>query len=201
MQERQRVPRRWILVWCATIVVSLTLGWLGQVLADEAVPAQLQAEILIRVLGYDRQLKRRAGDMVRVGVLFKQGDPASERAQDEIVKALRSFASRSIQGMPLAISSQPFKDPAELGAWIGQERLALVYTAPGLAAHTVSIRAVCVEKGVAAVSPVRALVEKGLALGIVLKRDRPAILVNLPAAEAMGLDLDPKLLELAEVIR
>lgn len=201
VQERLRVPRRRILLGCAAVVASVPTGWTGRVFADEAIPAQLQAEILIRVLGYDRQLKSRAGDAVRVGVLFKQGDAASEQAQDEIIRALRGFASRTVQGLPLVVSAQPFKDSAELTAWITRERLAVVYAGPGLAASTAGIKAACVEKRVACVSPVRALVEKGLAFGVVLKRDRPGILVNLPAAEAMGLDLDPKLLELAEVIR
>ena len=51
------------------------------------------------------------------------------------------------------------------------------------------------------VSPVRSFVERGLAAGIVLKGDRPAIVINLTAAEAAGMDLDPKLLELSEILR
>jgi len=43
--------------------------------------------------------------------------------------------------------------------------------------------------------------KRGLAGGIVPNGDRAAILINLPVAQAVGMDLDPKLLELAEVIR
>jgi hypothetical protein len=47
----------------------------------------------------------------------------------------------------------------------------------------------------------RAAVEKGIAVAVVAKGDSPRILVNLPSAQALGMDLDPKLLLLAEVLR
>lgn len=185
---------------CVAVAVSLSAGSNGRALADEALPAQLQGEILLRVLGYDRNLKPRAGDAVRVGILFKQGDAPSEHARDELIQALGG-AGRTVQGLPLAVVSQPFGEPAELAAWIASARLAVIYVTPGLGASVAGIRGACIERRVAAIAPVRAFVEKGLALGVVLRRDKPGILVNLPAAEAMGMDLDPKLLALAEVIR
>jgi hypothetical protein len=63
------------------------------------------------------------------------------------------------------------------------------------------IRGVCVEKKIVSVTAVRAFVERGLVAGIVLEGDRPSVLVNLPAAVAAGMDLDPALLTLSDVIR
>ena len=47
----------------------------------------------------------------------------------------------------------------------------------------------------------RAQFQAGGTLGIVVKEGKPHILVNLPAARTAGMDLDPKLLQLSEVVR
>ena len=50
-------------------------------------------------------------------------------------------------------------------------------------------------------SAVRAFVEQGAALGVVAHGDGARILVNMRAAEALGMELDSKLLQLSEIIR
>jgi hypothetical protein len=97
--------------------------------------------------------------------------------------------------------SLTFKSPAEVGSWIAQEGVGVLYVPPGLDKELTAIRSACSERRVAAITPVRAFVDQGLPLGIVLKEGRPSILVNLQAAEAVGMDLDPKLLALSQVLR
>ena len=47
----------------------------------------------------------------------------------------------------------------------------------------------------------RSLLDTGGTLGIVVRGGKPHILVHLPGSKAAGMNLDPKLLQLAEVIR
>ena len=77
----------------------------------------------------------------------------------------------------------------------------VLYVTAGLEKDVAAIQAVCTERKVVGVSAVRAFVKQGLAIGVVTKGESAGILVNLPAARAVGMDLDPKLLTLAEVIR
>jgi hypothetical protein len=73
--------------------------------------------------------------------------------------------------------------------------------APGLDKELATIQALCANRRLVSVSAVRAFVKQGLAIGVVTKGESAGILVNLAAAKAAGMDLDPKLLNLAEVIR
>jgi hypothetical protein len=169
--------------------------------AEEGVPSDLQAAILMRMLRYDRALQTRAGKAVVVGIVAKAGDRSSVRAKDELAKAIAVLQSGRVPGLPLSVVTTDFKDSADLTAWLAQKNVLVLYVEAGLSAELEGIRKICVSKKIVSVSPVRSFVERGLAAGIVLKGDRPAILINLTAAEAAGMDLDPKLLELSEIIR
>lgn len=164
-------------------------------------PAGLQAAILARTLAYDRALLAKAGTAVVVGVLAKTGDEASLEAQQEMMRALAAVQPRTVHGLPLKASASAFRDRAALAAWIEQEGLDAVYGTTGLGDELAVIRGVCEERKVASLSALRSFVEKGLALAVVAKGDTARLLVNLKAAEATGMSLDPKLLQLSEVIR
>jgi hypothetical protein len=167
----------------------------------QAVPPDLQAAILARTLAYDRALKAKAGAAVVVGVLAKAGDKSSLEAQQQMMRALAAVEPRSVQGLPLKASAAVFKDHAALVGWIEQEGLDAVYVTPGLADDLATIKSACEVRQVASLSAVRAFVEKGLAMAVVAKGDTARLLVNLKSAEATGMNLDPKLLQLSEVIR
>jgi hypothetical protein len=169
--------------------------------AEEGVPAELQAAIMTRMLGYDRALKSRAGDSLVIGVLAKAQDRASVQAQAELAKALMALQSERVQGLPLAVVTAEYKDDRDLATWLSQKKVLVLYVAPGLSKELDGIRGVCEARKVMSITPVQDFVRRGLVAGIILKDDRPRIVVNLPVAIAAGLDLDSKLLALSEVIR
>jgi hypothetical protein len=172
----------------------------GPAFADSAVPADVQAAIITRLLGYDRALKARGSALV-IGIVAKSSDKASTQAQAEMEKAFTSLKPSNVQGMNLIVVTHAYKDPADLLGWIVVDNVQVLYVAPGLTKEVGAIRDVCSQKKVASVSPARDLVEKGLAIGVVLKGENPSILINLPVAESIGMDLDPKVLKLSEIVR
>jgi len=167
----------------------------------QVVPPELQATILVRMLGYDRSLKPRTGNTVVLGILYKASDKASTQTYNDMVRAFKSIESQTVQGMPVRISSLPYKDAAGLAEWMIKDGVVALYIAPGLAAELEAIRSVCQQKKIVSMSPVRAFVEQGVAVGVVVKGDSPRILVNRAAAESLGMDLDSKLLQLADIVR
>ncbi len=179
----------------------LVLGWSALGLAQQVVPSDLQATILTRMLAYDRALKARAGGSVGIGIVYKTSDKASAQAQGDMLRAFKGLESQTIQGLALTVATRPYKDPADLTSWIATDGIDALYVAPGLAGELESIRAVCREKKVVSMSGVRAFVEQGLAVGVVVKGETPGIVVNMTAAELVGMDLDPKLLQISERIR
>jgi hypothetical protein len=169
--------------------------------AQPSIPAELQASILTRMLAYDRTLKSRAGTSVGIGIVFKANDKESAQSQQEMVAAFKAVEPQTIAGLPMTVSAQPYKDAEDLAAWIGKEGLDVLYVAPGLGSGVEAIRNICQQKKIVSMSPVRAFVEQGLAIGLVLKGESPRIVVNRAVAEASGMELDSKLLYISDLIR
>jgi hypothetical protein len=185
----------------ATACVLIGCALQGAARAQQALPAELQATILARALAYDRSLKARSGGSVVIGVVFKPSDKESNDAQAAVLKAFKALGSQTIQGLPITAAAHPYKDPASLGDWLTKQGVDALYLTPGLSAELEPVRTVCREKKTITMSAVRSFVEQGAALGVVAHGDGARILVNMRAAESLGMELDSKLLQLSEVIR
>jgi hypothetical protein len=77
----------------------------------------------------------------------------------------------------------------------------LVYAAQDLSAHTGAVLSAGTSRKLPIFTPTRQQFQAGATLGLVVHDGRPRVLVNLPACKSAGMNLDPKLLELSEVIR
>ena len=180
----------------ACLVLSMAAGIAG---GEQDVPSDLQAAIITRLLGYDRALKGRVGPSLTIGILGRASDRGASRAQADLEQAFGKQSS--VQGVRLSAKPYSYTDAAQLGDWVASQGVDVLYVTAGLEKDVAAIQAVCTERKVVGVSAVRAFVKQGLAIGVVTKGESAGILVNLPAARAVGMDLDPKLLTLAEVIR
>jgi hypothetical protein len=189
------VRRAVLMLLAACLCVSPPVG------AETPVPPKLQVAILSRMLAYDRTFKARVSHTVGIGIVFKAGDKGSAEDAAEMSKAFKAMDPPTIQGLPVSIAAHPYKDPAALAEWIEADKVNVLYVVSGLTAQLDAIGLVCVQKNVVSLTGTRSFVEKAIAVGVVLKAESPKILINLKTADLIGMSLDPKLLQLAEVIR
>jgi hypothetical protein len=167
-----------------------------------AVPPKLQVAILSRMLAYDRTFKSRVGNTVRIGVVVRAGDKASTAHEAAMAEAFKDMDPPLIQGLPVVVvQGHAYNDPAAFQQWIEKDDVSALYVSTGLAEQVDVIGAACVQKKIVSMTGTRSYVEKALAVGVVVKGENPKILVNLKTAEAIGMSLDSKLLQLSEVIR
>jgi hypothetical protein len=188
--RRLRAPIAAVLLLLAPAVTLLR--------AQQEIPGPLQAAIVARMLGYDRALKGRVGPSLALGIVVKANDRSTVKVQTEMEQAFT--AQQNVQGLPLSVKVHLYGDPAPFGDWVTAQGLDVLYVAPGLDKEIAAIAPLCGQKRVVCVSAVRAYVKQGLAIGVVSKGESAGILVNLPAAKGVGMDLDPKLLSLAEIM-
>ena len=168
--------------------------------AEELTPRK-SALLLLRVLVYDRNLKARAGDVVRVALAFRPGDRGSEQERDELVAALEEVSREVVAlGLPVGVVAVPYHDPADFEARLVRNAPACVYVCASLDPMVKEITWAAQRHGVLTASSSRRMAESGLALALVNRGKRAGIVVNLPAAKAAGADLDAALLAIAEVI-
>jgi hypothetical protein len=183
--------------------LALVLGMAVLVVAQparaERLAGPLEAAIHLRALGYDRALKDRAGDTALIAILYDPGSDASVSAADDISAALVALSKKmKLQGLPIAVKSIAYKD-----SWPSGElsKAAAVYVAPGLESHLADIRTQAARQDVPTLCGDRELAKSGLSIAVYRKGSSPGLTINLVAARAAGMDLDSRLLSIAEVIK
>ena len=81
-----------------------------------------------------------------------------------------------------------------------REGIRVLYVAPLRAVAIGEVVAISRARKITTLTGVPEFVEKGIALGIALRAERPLILVHLAAARAEGADFNSQLLKLARVL-
>jgi hypothetical protein len=161
--------------------------------------ANSEAALILRVLSYDRNLRRRASE--RVTVLAVHG--GSARECDGLVRALNQLGR--------AVSVSGMRTRAVLHQWNGESGLAsaarsngasVLYVCPGFEPDIAQISTASRRASLLSISSREADVRAGLTVGIVRRGSAtPQLLVNVRAAEAEGARLDAALLRIATVVR
>lgn len=166
--------------------------------AQAQVPAENQALLLMRILAFDRKAPVRAGSTVRIALVSRPGQEASEAACREMESAVEKAARTvSVGGLPVRAVRLPYTGAFE--AELGRLQATALYVCPGLGDAVGTISRAARAVGVLSFTGDEALVDGGLSVGLVRRQAKAAIVVNLKASRAEGADLDSGLLRLAEV--
>lgn len=159
--------------------------------ADLAIPPNVQATLTARILEYDRGLKTWAGSGLTVGLVGRNAGSAGDYA--------RALSGQDAQGLPIKTLPHAYHDVESLRGWIAQNGVRLLYVAPDVGADAEKVLAAA--DRLPTVVATREQFQRGAAVGLVVLDGKPHIMVNLSAARAARMDLDPKLLQLSEVVR
>jgi hypothetical protein len=185
----------------ATMMVFLTAAiTLPAVAASTPLPPDHVARLLVRVLAYDRAILRH-GDEVTVVVLYRAELPGSELEQIDLVEVLEAQAQgTSIRGRPLFVSAVGYSSNVQLEAALTATRAEAVYLCSGLGDVFRTITDVTRRLGVLSISSSEEQVVGGVAIGLVRRGSRAALVINSAAARAEGARLDPDLLSVATMV-
>jgi len=186
---------------CLVLVLAVAAVAPGLPAAAQSVPADLETVILLRALSYDRNLKRRSGTAVKLGLVYAAGEQASEDCRARISAALRGLTTQTVQDLPITVTDIALRSTAQLESEVATKGLNLLYVCDGVGDRFDAITTLSRAKGVLTMCGSEALVRQGLALGVAPKGDTAKIVVNLRAARDEGADFDSRLLMMAEVVK
>ena len=166
------------------------------------VPAGNQATLMLRILAYDRNLAKRAGKTVTIALVYKPGNPESESTAEALASALKEQGEKFlVAGLPLRVVSIKYAGGPQLQASTAAISASAVYVCPGLLDEVGFISKATHQNSMLSFAGNETYVKNGLGVGLILRSAKAVILVNLPAAQAEGAQLDAALLRVAEVIR
>jgi hypothetical protein len=182
-------PSAWLSVALLALLATLPTAW-----AAEQVPAPLQVAIMVKVLVYDRTIATRSRDGLRVGVIFDPDRESSTKARDEFTKAFKETPRKIGDKIVLEIVEVP-QGKLEAEA----PTLDILYVADG--ANVAKVVEIAKKHRLITFASDRTAVEDGVVLGLVPRGDKPKLLINVGASVTSGMELDPSVLRLAELIR
>jgi hypothetical protein len=165
---------------------------------EPSVPVRLQASLLAKLAGYDRNMQTRAGDRVRVAILIKSSDPDSARVGEEMSHALGQIPD--IAGLPHDEVSLVYTTAEALPQTCAAQRIAILYVTPGFDGDALKISQALRGADVLTVSAMARYVQKGIVVGFDALGGQPRMLVHLPQAKAQHVDFQATVLKLMKVV-
>lgn len=169
--------------------------------ADEMpVPADLQVTLLLKVLTYDRNFETKARTDLTIGIVYDPADPGSLKAKSEVAEMLGRVAGKTVKKLPIKYVLLERGGLPDLEAAVRSHGVSLLYLTPGLHDLEELIRFSQASR-ITTATGVRSYVEKGVAVGIAVRQDKPEILINLPASRSEGSEFDASLLRIATVLK
>jgi hypothetical protein len=197
-----RRGRRSFIVEVALPILAFGAVGLGGRLAfaeEVAVPVARQAELLVRVAAYDRNLPARAQGKVRIRILTKPDDADSRTVAAQMDAALRKFDN--IAGLPYEVTTAPYPGSAQLAASCKADHLTIVYLTPALDGQIGDLAHALEGVDVLSVASLVRYVDKGVVIGFDLVSGKPTLVINLPQAKKQNVDFPAEVLHLMKVIQ
>ena len=159
------------------------------------VPLDRQALVMLRVLAYDRNLPRRAGAEKTLTIAVVRGAaPESTRAAGEMTAALERIARAStVLGLKVRTTELEYPGAEGLDAALKATGAHAVYLTPGLEREAVQAVAEAARRSaMLAFSGTEADLGLGVAVALIRRSARVAIVINRPVVVEAGADLDPE---------
>jgi hypothetical protein len=187
--------------WTALFVVVATLELFAASLAsaETVTPAELQADLLAKLVAYDRNFIGRAGGMAEVILLAKRDDPGSKKGAMAMSFALSRIDR--LGDLPHRETIVEFDSATSVARLCSKRRAAVLYVSSGLDGEIGGLRAALSDVSVLSVSAVPEYVPAGIVLGFDLVSGKPKLLLNLPQAKKQNIDFVAPVLALMKIFR
>ena len=189
--------RRLTPIWLACLLVGRCLTFAAQ---EIPVPIDLQYQLLLKILDFDRNLKTRVGEEIVFGIAYQKTFRESADTKDELVKAIQRSSLKEINGLPISYVLVELKGENDLADALAKEKINILYITPLRAFDIRAFANVCQAKQIMTLTGVPAYINLGISIGFEVKGQSPEIVINLQSAKAEGTDFSSRLLQLARVI-
>ncbi len=161
------------------------------------VPVTTQLSLFLKVMTFDRNLEKRAGQKLVLAIAFQSENRTSSRARSEALAALSGITKVGIHDLEVIGIDL---DKQNLETELRDHNVAFLYVTPLRAMNLNEVISAARTAGVSTITGVPGYVEGGLSVGVRLQADRPRLMINLEASKLEGADYKAELLKLAQLI-
>ena len=195
-----RVP--WVCAWLAGCLLfsPLPASADGDMLSSEVFLV-----VLLKALNYDRQIGRLSDGKIVIGVVYAHGDDQAQQFSQKMMDAFLKIQSKiQVKNMPAEVRV------LDLGGTLSRDKFEDQLkqnhiSAVAVASHDPDVNKFIFETtrnlGINSVCNTSECVKHGSGLGIVLKDEKPRMVVNLNAIKLEGSDYSATFLALCDIVQ
>ena len=168
-----------------------------------AIPGAKLADILFKVMSYDRTVLGREDAQLRVGIVYLESNAASMSGFEQIMDSLFELvkAGRTVGGKKVTCSGISYASESGLADMVRMLKVTVLFITPGNDGNLAAISRVAKSAGVLTFSGVPEYISKGIAAGVEIVDGNPKVVVDMTAAKAQGANFKAELLSVARVIQ
>jgi hypothetical protein len=160
-------------------------------------PIAIQAQVITRILPFERGFAAKSPAEVQVVIAVRSGDADSESAALKMAKALDDIGK--VANKPLRVSTVTFSSAQQLAAECRKRSAHVLFITPGLSAEVGQLASALIGTGMLSVAAVETYVPGGIVLGVEVVAGKPHMSVNLKQARSQKLDFPSAVLKLARI--
>jgi hypothetical protein len=193
-----KAVHRYIKILLAVLLIIQLAGTASAV--EMEVPIDIQIPLFLKILPFDRNLKKRVGDEIVLGIVYLEKFRKSLNVKIQLENFLEKSRENEIDDVPFRYVLINLSSLAEFKAILAREKIDIVYITPLRAIAVETLVSDCRSMGITSLTGVPAYCELGIAISIGSKGGSPLIIINLSGARSEGADFSSRLLKLARVI-
>jgi hypothetical protein len=176
------------------LVLVFTL--LSRPATSDPLPATLQAELVVKVAGYDKNLRARAGSSVRIVIASRSTDEDARWSAQ--VRA--AFArTETVGGLPHSEATVVYTKADDLAAACKMEHAAILIVSGSLLDESASIARAFDGIDILTAAPDSEMARRGLVLGLELASGKPKLFLNQSHAIKQKVALSAEVMKLMTV--
>ena len=180
-------------------LIPILLMLLSLAAAQEEVRMDLQINLFMKILRYDRNIGERGKQGLKIGVLYEPTSKSSIKTWESFEEEFNLLTDKTINEIPIFLVQ--VKGYAELPKAIENYGINVLYICPALDAQLDNILKLCKEKTILPITGVPQYAEKGVAVGLDIKKDKPVIIINTTVAKDVGANFSADILKVAKVVK
>jgi len=167
--------------------------------AENEVRVDLQVNLFMKILRYDRNIASRGEEGLKLGILYNPEDKNSLKFKDGFVEEFNLLDEKSVNDIPMLLI--PIRGTEEISKAIASYHIGLLYIGHGFDNQLNSILMKCHESSILTLTGVPEYAERGVAVGLGVKDGKPEIIINHTVAKEVGADFSADILKLARVLK
>jgi hypothetical protein len=166
---------------------------------ESVIPAELQVQLFLKVLSFDRNLGAETADGLTIAVLVQRRYRPSLDSATDFLGAVGAIDEDAFTGARVRAVALEFESIEELEEGLLSIQPDCVFVPPLRALDLTRLAEIARREGIRTLTGVPQYLDRGLSVGLAVRDDRPEIRIHLSAARAEGADYSSQLLSVAKV--